>query len=215
MAGKFNYLTLQSKCVVIVIAFTSQFASVNSRYYVPTEDEPKALLSWNADKFPVGAPIIPDACKEAVLCEYVINHPTELVTMIFNKLSLKNITKFTNEDIDEIEYDNDLGEIQDLCESKKEKIIFPRAAKDQDNNWQFILNMEGRKFQSFRVHECLNGHEVSCSQTFFVKNTMSYSLECEEEFAKRKMVYLNLEKRVVETSYFEVPSCCSCFLKPR
>ncbi|XP_069358154.1 uncharacterized protein [Maniola hyperantus] len=216
MSGKYNFLILCNiQFIVFVIVIIAQFSQVQAKGLpmMFSENEPVVLLSWEDYDSPIAAPAIPDACKQSDICDNVKNYPTKLVENIMDKLRLKNITSFTNDQLYDNEYSNHLGEIEDLCETQRERIIFPLAVKDRYRKWQFILNMQGHRFQSFRVHECLDVPKVTCSKVAYITNS-DFSLECEQQFTKREMVYLNLDSKVVQTGYFSVPSCCTCHLEP-
>ncbi|XP_046963370.1 protein spaetzle 5-like [Vanessa cardui] len=161
----------------------------------------QTLLHWNQTEYDaiLEPPIINSDCEYYQICNKVQNYPMELVTSLLEQLKAKNIRKFTTETLQA-----DSGDYENLC-SFKEEVYYPRAAKDSEGKWHFILNGHSQAFQGFVVERC----KKSCPAGPF---STDYTLKCVQKHIYRGMVYLDMEKRRLAVKKFKIPSCCSCTL---
>ncbi|KAJ0178984.1 hypothetical protein K1T71_005759 [Dendrolimus kikuchii] len=158
-------------------------------------------------------PVIPEECKRTGICEDVPNYPEEAVVKLLASLS-EDQRKFQIDQLDVPDTpDIDLragpvAENMDLCASRK-KIVYPKAAPDQDGNWYMIVNPTDKPIQGVRVEICEN-EESPCAD--FVKFEVGYQARCVQKYFQRAMQSLDDTGAIVEKTV-TLPSCCSCVAK--
>ncbi|XP_050343776.1 protein spaetzle-like [Nymphalis io] len=177
---------------IITVLLQSARASTNGQTLLPWNE-----IEWDTILEP---PKISSDCEHYEICNKVLNYPMKFVTSLLEQLKTKNITKFT---IDKLQADN--GDYENIC-SFKEEIYYPRAAKDSNGNWHYILNGNPQAFQGFLVERC---KKDGCPLGPF---STDYTLNCIQNIGYRIMVYLDIEKRGLAVNHFKIPICCSCTL---
>jgi len=100
-----------------------------------------------------------------------------------------------------------------VCASKASHIR-PRAAKNREGKWMFLVNGledddSGTEFvQLVQVSTCLGaGHSCGEGQVFRGQAT-----ECRQQYSDHKLVALEGEGRELVVDTFRFPSCCTCHL---
>ncbi|XP_032512982.2 uncharacterized protein LOC116766943 [Danaus plexippus] len=165
------------------------------------------LLSWeeNYNIKELTVDDVPEDCRKNYICSNITTYETEFVNNLLKKLSSqKNLKKFN---VDKLTVLNSygLGEIEELCASKEE-IIWPQAAVDDKDQWQYIVNTGVFPFQGYRINRCIE-RGSRCSKAAIFDG---FNSSCEQEIFLRKMVYIDVKNKQLATNYFQIPSCCSC-----
>jgi len=109
---------------------------------------------------------------------------------------------------------NDEPPLDDNVCTSKSSHIRPRAAKNKEGKWMFLVNGledddRGTEFvQLVQVSTCLGaGHSCGEGQVFRGQAT-----ECRQQYSDHKLVALEGEGRELVVDTFRFPSCCTCHL---
>ncbi|XP_061707972.1 neurotrophin 1-like [Cydia pomonella] len=150
-------------------------------------------------------PNVPEECLTTGICEDLPDYPTERVTALIEELG-PALDKYEVQDLDESETLSRAGdEDQDLCESRR-KIIVPRAGRDKDGQWHYVVNQRPNPVQSFVIEVC-NPVDSPCADVAHFYT--GYTASCKQKFIYRKSPTLDAGGAMVERKLL-FPSCCSC-----
>ncbi|CAG5016146.1 unnamed protein product [Parnassius apollo] len=154
-------------------------------------------------------PKITEKCKRLGICEDIPNYPEHHIERLLERRKLFNRTKINV--VNEVlkpKFGLKFGPEEDfleLCKST-EKLVAPRAAKDINNKWYFILNREKEPQQKFRVEICAK-QSAPCSPVAHF--AQGYRGRCIQKYVLRIMTAIDKYGDIIEMP-FRVPSCCSC-----
>ena len=98
-----------------------------------------------------------------------------------------------------------------IC-SVKTEYIMPRAAKNKEGEYKFIVNHPegGEEYvQQVRVNIC-RAAEQSCGQGRLAGSGLDS--KCRQEYSDHKLVSLSATGEELQVETFRFPSCCSCFI---
>jgi hypothetical protein len=98
-----------------------------------------------------------------------------------------------------------------IC-SVKTEYIMPRAAKNKDGEYKFIVNQPegGEEYvQQVRVTIC-RAAEQSCGHGRLADSGLD--TKCRQEYSDHKLVSLTATGEELQVETFRFPSCCSCFV---
>ena len=98
-----------------------------------------------------------------------------------------------------------------IC-SVREEYIMPRAAKNKDGEYKFIVNHPegGEEYvQQVRVNIC-RAAEQSCGHGLLAGSGLD--TKCRQEYSDHKLVSLSATGEELQVETFRFPSCCSCFV---
>ncbi|XP_063617947.1 protein spaetzle-like [Cydia splendana] len=150
-------------------------------------------------------PNVPEECLKTGVCEDLPDYPTERVDAIIEELG-PALDKYEVEDLDASETLSRAGdEDQDLCESRR-RTMMPRAARDKDGNWHYVLNQRTKPVLSFIVEIC-NPVDSPCANVAHFYT--GYEASCKQKFTYRNSPTLDAGGAMVERQLL-FPSCCSC-----
>ncbi|XP_046963562.1 protein spaetzle-like isoform X2 [Vanessa cardui] len=152
---------------------------------------------------------IPDSCKDIGVCEDIPNYPEDLAAGLIEDLEKNTINVF-NKDRSVVPTPSRRLEPDDtdLCQSTQ-KIYAPRAARDYNGTWFFILNNKERPQQTFKLEIC-RVHDSPCLAAAYIQN--GYEGRCAQKYIIRQMIGLDRQNQVVKVN-IQLPSCCSCVLR--
>jgi len=98
-----------------------------------------------------------------------------------------------------------------IC-SVKTEYIMPRAAKNKDGEYKFIVNHPegGEEYvQQVRVNIC-RAAEQSCGHGLLAGSGLD--TKCRQEYSDHKLVSLSATGEELQVETFRFPSCCSCYV---
>ena len=152
---------------------------------------------------------VPDCRDKSSLWCNPSNYPDSKVTDILSKN--KSINQFLDKPLDlRFSFDPppNTSNYENICEEEIE-YIYPKAAKNNDGNYMFIVNNPGgssKHRQIVKVIKC-SRPDQECGQGELFS---SLSTSCVQEYSDHKLVALSKtgEELVVDT--FSFPSCCVC-----
>ena len=137
---------------------------------------------------------------------YPSNYPDSKVIQILSKN--ESINQFL--DKDSFSFLNvKLGSSYENICNEQTQYIYPKAAKNKDDEFMFIVNNPGGSYkhrQLVKVTKCSRPDEACGQGDVF----SSFSTSCVQEYSDHKLVALSKtgEELVVDT--FSFPSCCIC-----
>jgi len=107
-----------------------------------------------------------------------------------------------------------------LC-SGRQHVIFPRKAKNMDNKWRFVVNIDNFT-QSIEVEECDDSFvfNAGSSKEFGVclysgsEGNNPALTSCRQIYTEHKLLALT-EAGNLEVDRFRLPSACACFVNSR
>ncbi|XP_037080630.1 uncharacterized protein LOC119101368 [Pollicipes pollicipes] len=100
------------------------------------------------------------------------------------------------------EMENRLVEETAAC-TATESIIYPKMAKNDKNQWLFVVN-SAETVQGIRVEKCVDeGKQCKIA---------SEGTVCRQKYIYRKMLAVNGSGKMA-TDNFRIPSCCVCYIK--
>ncbi|XP_014367296.2 uncharacterized protein LOC106717877 [Papilio machaon] len=155
-------------------------------------------------------PKIPKDCETVGICDNIPEYPHGYVSQLIDRMSAVNLTKF-NVDVIEPQIAQRIGpeeENLELCRSE-ESLYNPKAAKDTNEQWYYIINKVKDVQQTFRVDIC-HRQNVACKSV--VHFAQGYEGMCKQKYILRSMVALDYNGEMIE-KHFLVPSCCSCIYR--
>ncbi|XP_008559192.1 protein spaetzle [Microplitis demolitor] len=138
-------------------------------------------------------------------CEQVPDYPTYLV----NKIAIEeipNIKLLQQKEKEEIMIRIGGNDEESLCKSES-KIIAPKAALTQDNQWKYIYN-DPKFVQTTRVDICRHEKEP-CN---YINDLFGLKTMCKQQYIYRKFVTLTSDGKVT-SDMFRIPSSCCCSIK--
>ncbi|CAK1545974.1 unnamed protein product [Leptosia nina] len=157
---------------------------------------------------------IPEECETLGICENVPDYPEDLASTLLEQLQNKNI--LLNNDPMKLglrsRFASDVEEIP-LCPSFQ-KAIYPKAARNRYDEWQFIINTnQTDNGQKFAAEICSAGSHAtpeisSCSA--IAHFSRKHEGKCIQKYILRKMFALDPTTNTVVEDFFQVPSCCTC-----
>ncbi|XP_057330494.1 protein spaetzle-like [Microplitis mediator] len=138
-------------------------------------------------------------------CEEVPDYPTYLV----NKIAIEeipNIKLLQQKEKEEIMIRIGGNDEESLCKSES-KLIAPKAALTQDNQWKYIYN-DPKFVQTTRVDICRHEKEP-CN---YINNLYGLQTICKQQYIYRKFVTLTQDGKIT-SDMFRIPSSCCCSIK--
>lgn len=203
--GQFKYST------------TASYVTTEKSYYNPNEDN---SLDKNANKESFGSSNVWHAriggdnyagvtrCDRTkqTYCEDVPNYPQAFV----NQMLIKNssLLHYAYEDVIALvpRIDN---EEEPLCLSS-ERLIRPKAALNQRNEWLYILQADEPDFrQSLRIEACTE-EDTKCR--IIDGFAEGYVTTCKQKYIYRELSAIS-EKGEVVRDYFRLPASCCCHVQ--
>ncbi|RWS27985.1 Protein spaetzle-like protein [Leptotrombidium deliense] len=183
-----------------------------NRIHFPTERpvrKKQRLLLPEFDRFGN-----PSCLKSAIdtFCENVTEYPkVDLRNEIgFNPNQFKTIfadTESVDEDALLSRTINDFTE-ESVCQ-RKQRLIFPKMAKNSDNKWVYIVNDE--TYVQAVVAEICESPGKACA---YLEDSLPPGLNsrCVQKYSTKRLLALSSsEKTYVDK--FKFPSCCACYVK--
>ncbi|XP_013164574.1 PREDICTED: uncharacterized protein LOC106115670 [Papilio xuthus] len=192
---------------LINISAPSHEAMRRSRAVQRIDDSASGIVFPGQTSF---KPKIPKDCETVGICDNIPEYPHGYVSQLVDRMSVVNLTKF-NVDVIEPQIAQRIGpeeENLELCRSE-ESLYNPKAAKDTNEQWYYIINKVKDIQQTFRVDIC-HRQNVACKSV--VHFAQGYEGMCKQKYILRSMVALDYNGEVIE-KHFLVPSCCSCIYR--
>ncbi|KAL0119575.1 hypothetical protein PUN28_007788 [Cardiocondyla obscurior] len=146
------------------------------------------------------------ACLNQTFCEDLSCYPQEHVNNILTQNS--SLLHYSREDTLELaaRFDN---EEQPLCPSR-EQLSFPRIAKNQNDEWQFIVQSSEMNFhQGIRMEIC-NEKDAKCR--IIDGFAEGYTTMCKQKYVYRELVALSDDGQP-DSDYFAIPASCCCHVQ--
>jgi len=109
------------------------------------------------------------------------------------------------------EFKEDDSEMINIC-SVTTEYIMPRAAKNKDGEYKFIVNHPegGEEYvQQVRVTLC-RAAEQSCGHGLLAESGVN--TKCRQEYSDHKLVSLSNTGEELQVETFRFPSCCTCYI---
>ncbi|CAH2071807.1 unnamed protein product, partial [Iphiclides podalirius] len=180
--------------------------SANGNNLSINEIQSRRTASKGPNTIDLFVPKITEHCEIVGICEDVPGYPEEHVKRLLEETERLNLTRFSLDVMEpqigpKIQNDDYLQ----LCESEQ-KIIAPRAARDVNNKWHFIVNRQKEPQQKFQVEIC-NKPSASCAAV--VSFARGYRGRCQQKSVLRIMTAIDNKGELVEKAFL-LPSCCSC-----
>ncbi|CAH1646956.1 unnamed protein product [Spodoptera littoralis] len=152
---------------------------------------------------------IPEHCRKIGICQDIPNYPHELADKAISQLTDISALQQDKLDIpalpDIAQRVGSHEETLELCKFQ-EQVMYPKAARDADGTWHFVLNKEENPIQGFKVEIC-DTNSKSCSNIIFTQR--GYETSCKQKYVYRKMAVLHRNGTTSDMS-LNVPSCCAC-----
>ena len=150
----------------------------------------------------------PNCQSDELWCDPT-NYPDFIMKSILSS-DLK-VTQFLdkNKPILEPRISNFDFDFENVCNEHTE-YIFPRAAKNKDHKWMFIVNRlegdtEAHYRQMVKLTKCASpGFECGEGEVFAAET------KCVQEYSDHKLVALNETENDLIVDTFSFPSCCLC-----
>ncbi|KAF5304385.1 hypothetical protein FQA39_LY09764 [Lamprigera yunnana] len=139
-----------------------------------------------------------DVCNET-FCEHVPSYPFERIREIM-KQTIESIGFFG---VDEEPAENRSGDYS-LCPSIQ-KVIYPKAAKNNHHEWRYIINQGERQVQGVRVEICVHFGECRIFDT----PPHGIRLGCIQKYMYRRLLTLS-DNGEVKADTFPIPTACCC-----
>jgi len=105
-------------------------------------------------------------------------------------------------------------QFQNIC-GLTTSYIKPRAAKNKDGEYRFIVNHPDgadEYLQVVRVSTCNNNNEA-CGGGRFEGAGLGIETRCQQEFSDHKLVALSATGEELVVEEFRFPSCCTCLIR--
>merc|ERR1712165_173565 len=102
--------------------------------------------------------------------------------------------------------------VEDDMINIKTEYIMPRAAKNKDGEYKFIVNHPegGEEYvQQVRVTLC-RAAEQSCGHGLLAESGVN--TKCRQEYSDHKLVSLSNTGEELQVETFRFPSCCTCYI---
>ena len=132
------------------------------------------------------------------------NYPETKVERILS--NNKKIVNFLDKDNDVfVELRSFDPYYENVCNERTE-YIYPRAAKNKEENWMFIVNSpqnDTRYRQMVKITKCTNPGFACASGEVFTSRT-----KCVQEYSDHKLVALSEAGDDLIVDTFSFPSCC-------
>jgi len=93
--------------------------------------------------------------------------------------------------------------------------IKPRAAKNKDGEYRFIVNHPDgadEYLQVVRVSTC-NSNDEQCGGGIIESAGLGLETKCQQEFSDHKLVALSSSGEELVVEEFRFPSCCTCLIR--
>jgi len=93
--------------------------------------------------------------------------------------------------------------------------IKPRAAKNKDGEYRFIVNHPDgadEYLQVVRVSTC-NSNDEQCGGGIIESAGLGLETKCQQEFSDHKLVALSATGEELVVEEFRFPSCCTCLIR--
>lgn len=155
-------------------------------------------------------PEIPTECDINIgICEHIPNYPQQHVDELLSTMT--DLKYRFNLDVETPEIAQRRGSDEnneEMCPSNK-TIIYPKAAKNIQGNWVFVVNRDGKPVQGFKAEVCMQV-DHACKRIAYVSN--GYNATCHQKSMERTLWSIDENgKMVLET--IPMPTCCSCIVK--
>lgn len=144
-------------------------------------------------------------CRTKTYCEKTDFYPSKYVSNVIRKHDDLKILA----GVDEVE-----GVVQRigddsvaLCASE-ERLVYPTAAQNRENNWLFVLNQENFK-QGVRIETCLSTESECSVISGFVEG---YKSMCKQKYILRQLAAISPNGTAIR-DMFRLPSSCCCHVK--
>ncbi|XP_046749124.1 protein spaetzle [Diprion similis] len=146
------------------------------------------------------------ACRDETFCEKTDSYPENYVS---NLIKRQNDLKYLAvvDMVDDIAERFNRDDSTALCVTT-ERLIFPTAAQNKDNNWLFIVNQEGFR-QGVRIETC-RSPEGECS--VIGGFATGYKTMCKQKYIYRQLAAIS-ENGTAIRDLFKLPSSCCCHVK--
>ncbi|XP_011505471.1 PREDICTED: protein spaetzle isoform X2 [Ceratosolen solmsi marchali] len=146
-------------------------------------------------------------CENSTFCENILNYPNDLVETALRMN--KNLKFLPGVDLvpDVVHRVNVPPEDYPLCDSK-EMVIYPKAAKNQDKEWIFVIN-QGDFIQSVRVETCVKENSVCNLVDDFAEG---YKTTCKQKYIYRQLMAISSTGQI-KPEVFKFPVSCCCHVK--
>jgi len=95
--------------------------------------------------------------------------------------------------------------------------IKPRAAKNKDGEYRFIVNHPDgadEYLQVVRVSTC-NSNDEQCGGGIIESAGLGLETKCQQEFSDHKLVALSSSGEELVVEEFRFPSCCTCLIREK
>jgi len=95
--------------------------------------------------------------------------------------------------------------------------IKPRAAKNKDGEYRFIVNHPDgadEYLQVVRVSTC-NSNDEQCGGGIIESAGLGLESKCQQEFSDHKLVALSATGEELVVEEFRFPSCCTCLIREK
>jgi len=109
------------------------------------------------------------------------------------------------------EFEEFVDDMINIC-SVKTEYIMPRAAKNKEGEFKFIVNHPegGEEYvQQVRVNIC-RAAEQSCGHGLLAGSGVN--TKCRQEYSDHKLVSLSATGEELQVETFRFPSCCTCYV---
>jgi len=109
------------------------------------------------------------------------------------------------------EFEEFVEDMINIC-SVTTEYIMPRAAKNKDGEYKYIVNHPegGEEYvQQVRVNIC-QAAEQSCGHGLLAGSGLD--TKCRQEYSDHKLVSLSQTGEELQVETFRFPSCCSCYV---
>ncbi|XP_038223139.1 uncharacterized protein LOC119840538 [Zerene cesonia] len=154
-------------------------------------------------------------CRALGICTEVPDYPDAIASKLIKELK-NNKTVFSNDIPFSTSRQGFTTMDTDLCDSKQ-TLYVPKAAKNKDNQWYYILNTQKEIVQRFLVEICRQNNKRSmmlgnkddsrCSSlASFSKNTEGI---CVQKHILREMIGISKSGEIF-IEHFNIPCCCEC-----
>ena len=148
--------------------------------------------------------------REETFCESVNNYP---------KIDLKKDIKMSMSDFREIfgsesiegrkTYQDDDDLVEERVCRRIPKIVYPQMAKNQANQWVYIVN--DVEYVQAVVSEICEREGKPCSYMDSLPEG-TYS-RCRQKYSYKKLLAIHPTEQRTYTDTFSFPSCCACYVK--
>jgi len=112
--------------------------------------------------------------------------------------------------------DDDDDQFKNIC-GLTTSYIKPRAAKNKDGEYRFIVNHPDgadEYLQVVRVSTC-NSNDEQCGGGIIESAGLGLETKCQQEFSDHKLVALSATGEELVVEEFRFPTCCTCMIREK